>query len=169
MTTRIVIVQCTAEKAETDRKLPAKDLYMESRLFEAQRRYAEAYGDHWFILSAKHGLLSPEEEIRPYDEKLETGHNYSEHVQEELDEFFATAASDGLVSFDDSATIKPPGVGVHFELICGGEYAGRLRTYLEIYDLDYSEPFEGQRLAVRTKNMIEAAREVENDQLAEYA
>lgn len=64
---RIYLVSCVS------RKLPhpvcAKDLYV-SPWFRAARRYVEATGDPWYILSAKHGLLHPETVIEPYDESL---------------------------------------------------------------------------------------------------
>ena len=43
-----------------------------SSLFKSRRRYAEAVTDEWFILSAKHGLLSPWSEIEPYELSLDS-------------------------------------------------------------------------------------------------
>jgi hypothetical protein len=34
------------------------------------RKYAEAHADRWFILSAKHGLLRPDQVIAPYERTL---------------------------------------------------------------------------------------------------
>lgn len=45
---------------------PAADLYR-SPLWERRRRYAEASGLPWFIFSARHGLICPDERIEPYD------------------------------------------------------------------------------------------------------
>jgi hypothetical protein len=63
----IVLISCV----KTKRSLPssAKDLYC-SLLFEAQRDYAEAVSNQWFILSAKYGLLEPDEQIAPYEKTL---------------------------------------------------------------------------------------------------
>jgi hypothetical protein len=47
----------------------ARDLYV-SQLFRGRRSYVEATCDRWFILSAKHGLVSPQEALEPYDETL---------------------------------------------------------------------------------------------------
>lgn len=47
----------------------AKDLYG-SPLFAKRRRYAEASGKPWFIFSAKHGILDPEQVIEWYDVAL---------------------------------------------------------------------------------------------------
>ncbi len=43
---------------------PAKDLYV-SALFDKERAYAERTGIPWFILSAQHGLVAPDEVLEP--------------------------------------------------------------------------------------------------------
>jgi hypothetical protein len=48
---------------------PAADLYT-SPLFLGRRRFVERSCDRWFILSALHGLLRPDEVIEPYDVSL---------------------------------------------------------------------------------------------------
>lgn len=65
---RILLVGCVATKR--DRPMPAKDLYI-SDYWDKRRAHAEASGRAWFVLSAKHGLLHPDEVIEPYDVSLE--------------------------------------------------------------------------------------------------
>ncbi len=61
----IVLVGCV--KTKRSGKHPAQDLYI-SPLFRQRRHYVKLKRPHrWFILSAKHGLLEPIEEIEPYD------------------------------------------------------------------------------------------------------
>jgi hypothetical protein len=48
---------------------PAKDLYC-SPLWRRRRAYAESSGRPWFILSALHGLVDPDELLDPYDLSL---------------------------------------------------------------------------------------------------
>ena len=60
----IALVSCVAQKL--DRPARARDLYI-STLFRSLRRYAEAHADAWFILSAKYGLVDPNEVIEPYE------------------------------------------------------------------------------------------------------
>ena len=60
----IVLVGCGKQKQP--KPAPAKELYT-SALFKASRRYAERVGDHWYILSAKWGLVDPDTELAPYD------------------------------------------------------------------------------------------------------
>jgi hypothetical protein len=47
----------------------AKDIYT-SYYFCLKRQYAEKFADSWFIISAKHHLLSPNQIIEPYDKTL---------------------------------------------------------------------------------------------------
>jgi hypothetical protein len=60
----IVLVTCV--KSKGTRPAAAKDLYT-SALFRKQRGYAERAGVPWFILSAEHGLVSPDEWLAPYE------------------------------------------------------------------------------------------------------
>jgi Family of unknown function (DUF6884) len=63
-TGEIILVGCVKTKAP-EASL-ARDLYL-SPLFERRRRYAESWGQPWYILSAEHGLLDPGSIIEPYD------------------------------------------------------------------------------------------------------
>lgn len=60
----LILVGCV--KTKLDRPAPAKDLYV-SAMFERRRRFAEASGVPWYILSAEHGLLTPDALVEPYD------------------------------------------------------------------------------------------------------
>lgn len=66
-TASLCLVSCAADKL--DRPAPAKDLYT-SDLFVKTRRFVEIQDKRWFILSAKHGLVDPNEEIAPYEKTL---------------------------------------------------------------------------------------------------
>jgi hypothetical protein len=46
-------------------------LYVSPRFREA-RKFAELYGAKWFIISAQHGLITPDEIVSPYDLDLQT-------------------------------------------------------------------------------------------------
>lgn len=60
----IVLIPCCGEKLTHD--APARDLYP-SPLFKKARDKAEASGCRWFVLSALHGLVDPDQTIAPYD------------------------------------------------------------------------------------------------------
>lgn len=67
---RIVLISCVSKKLIN--KAKAKDLYI-SPLFKLNYHYAKSLKpDKIFILSAKYGLLDPEQEIEPYNETLNT-------------------------------------------------------------------------------------------------
>jgi hypothetical protein len=62
-----VVIGCG--KAKRDIESAAADLYT-GNLFRACRRFAEASGNGWAILSAQSGLVLPHWELCPYDQKL---------------------------------------------------------------------------------------------------
>lgn len=64
---RICLVSCGLSKKP--QPTPAAALYTSS-LFQKSAGYAKSHADHWFILSAKHGLVHPETVLAPYDESL---------------------------------------------------------------------------------------------------
>lgn len=63
----LFLVACVKTKAPTVQK--ARDLYRSS-LFDGARRLVEATGCRWFILSAKYGLVEPDQRIEPYEQTL---------------------------------------------------------------------------------------------------
>jgi Family of unknown function (DUF6884)/GIY-YIG catalytic domain len=60
----IVLIGCVRTKRSA--AAPAADLF-DSPLFAGRRRYAISTGKPWYILSAKYGLLAPDDVIGPYD------------------------------------------------------------------------------------------------------
>lgn len=69
---------------------PAYQLYS-SPLFRGSRRWVEQTCDRWFILSALHGLVRPDDVLAPYDEELasasaRTRREWSEKVLQQLQE-----------------------------------------------------------------------------------
>jgi cytoplasmic iron level regulating protein YaaA (DUF328/UPF0246 family) len=67
MSTTIALVACVSKKNKTP--MPARDLYI-SDWFKKASSYADSISDQWFILSAKYGLLDPDDVVEPYDETL---------------------------------------------------------------------------------------------------
>lgn len=63
----LVLVACCGPKLKGEQI--AMDLY-QSDLFKKSRAYAEREGDEWAILSAKHGLIMPDEFVKDYDVTL---------------------------------------------------------------------------------------------------
>lgn len=61
---RIGLVACGKQKLKS--RTEAQNLYT-SVLFRKAAEYCKATYDTWYILSAKHGLLAPSDELSPYD------------------------------------------------------------------------------------------------------
>ena len=66
-TPTLLLVACVKEKLSVP--AASRDLYV-SPLFRKERRYAEQTGVPWFILSAEHGLVAPDEWLAPYERYL---------------------------------------------------------------------------------------------------
>ncbi len=62
-TKTICLVGCGKQKLAWPTQ--AKDMYT-SPFFRRKRQYAERFADSWFIISAKHHLLPPDQVIEPY-------------------------------------------------------------------------------------------------------
>jgi hypothetical protein len=62
-----VLLGCVSQKNASP--MAAKDLYR-SELFRRRRRYAEASGRPWWIVSAEYGLVDPDRVIAPYDTRI---------------------------------------------------------------------------------------------------
>lgn len=65
----VYLVSCVSKKRAQE--CAARDLYV-SALFCKARRYAEASGCPWYILSAEYGLVSPDQIVAPYERTLNT-------------------------------------------------------------------------------------------------
>lgn len=65
--TVVALVACAKSKGPTP--APARYLYT-SPHFRASAAYAERVADRWFILSAQHGLLHPDQQVAPYERTL---------------------------------------------------------------------------------------------------
>ena len=63
----LYLVACV--KRKRDARMPARDLYA-SPWFRKARACVERTGRPWAILSARHGLVWPDETVAPYDEAL---------------------------------------------------------------------------------------------------
>lgn len=63
----LILVSCCGEKLKGEHR--AEDLY-QSQLFKASVAWAKANGKQWAILSAKHGIVWPDDVIESYDLKL---------------------------------------------------------------------------------------------------
>ena len=63
----VFLVACVSEKHA--RSMPARELYC-SPWFQKARAFVERQAGEWLILSAKYGLVEPDQVIEPYNETL---------------------------------------------------------------------------------------------------
>lgn len=123
----IVLVSCVKDKL--DRPAPAKNLYT-SDLFRKERAYAQRAGVPWFILSAEHGLVEPDEVLSPYDLRLsETSTAYRRawgtRTVKRLEEVAGALA------------------GKRIEVHAGEAYVGPIRALLRTAGAEVTEPLRG--------------------------
>lgn len=124
----VYLVSCVSQKRE--RACEARDLYV-SELFRKARRYVETSGCPWFVLSAEHGLLAPDQVIAPYERTLNKmgvadRRMWAERVAAQLAE-----------------TVPDPSQVV---LLAGERYREFLARLLEGRDVAVSVPMQGLRI-----------------------
>ena len=125
MTKIIALVSCVKTKAAEPR--PARSLYT-SPLFTFASTYAEKISNQWYVLSAKYGLVDPDEVIAPYEKTLN---------KMPISERKAWAA-DVLESLKDFVA---PGDEIIF--LAGVRYRQDLIRQLESWGCTVSIPMEG--------------------------
>ncbi len=65
----VYLVSCVSGKRSAQTQ--ARNLYTSDWFLKA-RKYVESTGSPWFILSAEHGFVSPEQILAPYERTLNT-------------------------------------------------------------------------------------------------
>lgn len=141
----MIVIGCG--KAKLSSPAPAWRLYTGS-LFVAARRYAEASGQRWAILSAKHGLVEPDRVLEPYDVRLKLkGEELSRWAQE------AAYACERMLR-------RLPKQSV--EVLAGHPYAWPFRNeLLWLANIESTEPLEGMGLGQRLQWLSRATAELE--------
>jgi hypothetical protein len=89
----LYLVSCVSGKCESP--APARELYT-SQWFTLTRRFVEHTGSPWFIVSAEHGLVAPDDVIAPYERTLNTmgidaRRKWALRVKDQMDAAFPTA------------------------------------------------------------------------------
>lgn len=137
---RVGLISCV--KSKLPRAAAAGDLYV-SPLFKGMRRYVEGNCDTWFILSAQHGLLDPDQVIQPYEktlmrmkasERLEWGQG----VQEQL------------------RKMVPRGSDV--VVLAGVRYRAEITAFLASRGHRVTVPLEGKKLGAQLSWLKEHAK-----------
>ncbi len=128
---RIALISCSSQKA--DEPALAKDLYT-SALFRKSRAWAEVYCHAWGILSARHGLVLPYQEIRPYDWTLrdlsaEQRTRWGDQVRREVTDWW--------------------GMAPRYYVLAGELYAQELRRIDGLNGITTFEPLKGLQIGER--------------------
>ena len=142
----LYLVSCSKKKRAVP--LPAADLYAASTRFLLSRRYVEALNGRWCILSAKHGVLKPDQVIEPYDQTL---NSMTAHERRQW-------ASEVLVA------LEPHLAGVqHVRFLAGRAYYGLLLEPLRNLGLMIETPLahmrQGEQLAFLKRETEKACRQ----------
>jgi hypothetical protein len=131
--TDVILVGCVKKKLAT--AAPAKDLYV-SALFRKERAYAEQTDVPWFILSAEHGLVRPDDILEPYDLRLsKTPRDY----RREWGGRVVRQLRDAIGSID----------GKKIEVHAGAAYTDAIREGLRASGAEVSEPLAGLAIGPR--------------------
>ena len=135
MKKKIVLISCVSKKQS--RKAKVRDLYT-STLFKLNLKYAEKLRpDKIYVLSAKHGLLSLNDEIAPYNQTLNGMTNKK----------VKTWANDVLNQLRRVSDIEK----TKYIFLAGVRY----RMYLLPELKDYTIPLEGLRIGEQLSKLKE--------------
>jgi hypothetical protein len=137
----MIVVGCGRSKLP--RAAMAKELYTGS-LFRMARRYAEASGEVWVILSAAHGVIAPETVIRPYN-------STPPQAGEALERWARTAALEiEAIRGRDLVGVLS---GRPVEILAGKTYAAPLARQLDGLDIVWTAPLEGLGTGERLRKL----------------
>lgn len=142
----VYIVGCGASKL--GHEAPARELYTGS-LFVAARRHVEALGALWLVLSAKYGIVEPDQVLAPYEQKLaRRGADLG---------CWAQSAASGAVYLSSAWLDRERGIPDpapsqrRFVFLCGVEYAVPVALRLEAFGYEADQPLAGLQLGERLR------------------
>ena len=123
-----VLISCSKSKLPT--KAPARELY-KGDLFQKAVAWAERHQHPWFIVSALYGLVTPDQELNPYDFTLKQLRSREREAwgQRAISELYKHAAT-----------------GSHAFLIMPELYRRNIQTALLQHGITYENPVEGLRI-----------------------
>lgn len=121
--TTFVLISCS--KSKLTHRAPARELYT-GQLFRKAVAWAESHGHQWFVISALHGLVKPDQELDPYDYTIKDRRGARER------ESWAHLAASDLSSY--------VGKHSHAVLIMPNLYRRFIETELQRHAITYENP-----------------------------
>lgn len=140
MAVRVALVSCVKSKRTS--VSPAGDLYT-SQLFRALRAHAMAHADTWYVLSAEHGLLRPDQRIAPYERTL--------NAMPKRERFAWAASVQGQL-----LEVLPTGAEVI--VLAGTRYREELLPFLRSHGFSVTVPLEGLAIGKQLQKLKQAER-----------
>ena len=123
-----VLISCSKSKLAT--KARAREFYTGS-LFQKAVGWAERHQKPWFIVSALHGLVTPDQELQPYDFILK-------QLRSREREAWGQRAISELDKYASS--------GSHAILIMPELYRRHIQSALRQRGITYENPVEGMKI-----------------------
>lgn len=131
--TELFLLACAQTKLDVP--APARRLYT-SPLFRKGRAYAEQLGVPWFILSAEHGLVTPDQLLAPYEQYLPgTSESYR--------------AAWGLWVAERLDLLAGPLNGRVVEVHAGAAYVDAIASHLTAKGAHVVDPLRGMAIGAR--------------------
>jgi hypothetical protein len=137
---QVILIACSAGKL--DHPAPAKELYT-GELFKKSKAYAEQTGYPYYILSACHGLLEPNETITPYNFTLK-------NQRQREREAWATRVVSSIVW-------KVP-AGSTITILAGNDYADPMEIPLTQKGFIINRPLKGLAIGQQQQKLIALVR-----------
>ncbi|MGQ5263635.1 DUF6884 domain-containing protein [Micromonospora sp. ZYX-F-536] len=129
----LLLLACAQTKREVP--APARQLYT-SPLFRKGCTYAEHLGVPWFILSAEHALVTPDQLLTPYERYLpDTSDSYR--------------AAWGLWAVERLDLLAGPLRGLVVEVHAGAAYVGAIASHLRAKGAHVLDPLRGMAIGAR--------------------
>ncbi len=141
----VILIACSGSKL--DHPAPAKDLYT-GQLFKKSKAYAEASRRPYFILSAFHHLLEPNQTIAPYNFTLK-------HQRERQRQAWATRVTSSIIW-------RVP-AGSTITILAGNDYAEPLESLLTRQGFTINRPLKGLGIGQQQQKLIALITEANNE------
>lgn len=125
----VVLISCS--KSKLTHRAPARELYT-GQLFRKAVAWAERNSHQWFVVSALHGLVKPDQELDPYDFTVKDRRGARER------ESWAHIAASDLNSYVSKNS--------HAVLIMPNLYRRFIQPELQRHAITYENPVAGMAI-----------------------